>query len=62
MPAPRTEPYGGMLRVFQIGAGRPDVRADVRGDSYSGRFRDSDAFRGADRFSDGQARSGAGPG
>ena len=38
-----------MLRVFQIGAGRPDVR----GDSYSGRFRDSDAFRGADRFSDG---------
>ena len=56
MPAPRAEPYGGMLRVFQIGAGRPDVRADVRadvrGNSYSGRFRDSDAFRGADRFSD----------
>ena len=53
MPAPRTEPYGGMLRVFQIGAGRPDVRADVRGDSYSGRYRDSDAFCRADRFSDG---------
>ena len=53
MPAPHAEPYGGMLRVFQIGAGRPDGSADVRGDSFSGRFRDSDAFRGADCFSDG---------
>ena len=42
-----------MLRVFQAGAGRPDGSADVRGDSFSGRFRDSAAFRGADRFSDG---------